>query len=102
MGRPYRGAVIPYGETVMLLVPQGVKGKPRFVQGQVLGKVMSSDQWIGCTSAGRLVLARTARRLSAEFPPQDHKVLKGSPAPPSLGAAMAPAAGMAAIRRLRP
>ena len=76
MGRPYRGAVIPYGETVMLFVPQGVKGKPRFVQGQVLGKVMSSDQWIGCTSAGRLVLARTARRLSAEFPPQDHKVLK--------------------------
>ncbi|CAE7658790.1 unnamed protein product [Symbiodinium necroappetens] len=79
MGRPYRGAVIPYGETVMLLVPQGVKGKPRFVQGQVLGKVMSSDQWIGCTSAGRLVLARTARRLSPEFPPQDHKVLKDHP-----------------------
>ena len=37
LGRPYKGAVIPYGETVMLLVPQGAKGKPRFVQGQVLG-----------------------------------------------------------------
>ena len=61
LGRPYKGAVIPYGE--MLLVPQGANGKPRFVQGQVLGKVMSSDQWIGCTSAGRLVLARSARCL---------------------------------------
>ena len=79
MGRPYKGAVIPYGETVMLLVPQGAKGKPRFVQGQVLGKVMSSDQWIGCTSSGRLVLARTARRLSPEFSPQDPKLLKDHP-----------------------
>ena len=79
LGRPYKGAVIPYGETVMLLVPQGAKGKPRFVQGQVLGKVMSSDQWIGCTSSGRLVLARTARRLSPEFSPQDPKLLKDHP-----------------------
>ena len=79
VGRPYKGAVIPYGETVVLLVSQGAKGKPRFVQGQVLGKVMSSDQWIGCTSSGRLVLARTARRLSPEFSPQDPKLLKDHP-----------------------
>ena len=82
MGRPYRGALIPYGETVMMLVPQagqGAKGKPRFIQCQMLGKVMVSDQWIGVSSAGRLVLARTARRMSPEFPPQDHTVLKDHP-----------------------
>ena len=75
-GRPYKGPVLPFGETCMVLVKQAPKGQARFIQAMMLGKLPSSDQWVSVTAAGRLMLSRTARRLSESFEPLSPDVLK--------------------------
>ena len=60
----------------MVLVKQAPKGQARFIQAMMLGKLPSSDQWVSVTAAGRLMLSRTARRLSESFEPLSPDVLK--------------------------
>ncbi|CAE7197817.1 unnamed protein product, partial [Symbiodinium sp. CCMP2592] len=71
-GRPYKGKVLPFGETVMGLVSPGPKGKPRFIQAIMIGKCTPDDEFILCSGAGKLMLARTVRRLATGFTPALH------------------------------
>ena len=75
-GRPYKGKILPFGECVMGLVSQGAKGKARFVQALMLGKCAPNDEWVLCTTAGRLLLARTVRRMEKGFNPALHDCIK--------------------------
>ncbi|CAE7249787.1 RE2 [Symbiodinium sp. CCMP2592] len=76
-GRPYKGEVIPFGETVMGLVSPGPKGKPRFIQAIMLGKCTPNDEFILCSGAGKLMLART--RLATGFSPALHDCVRDPP-----------------------
>ena len=78
-GRPYSGKVIPFGEVVMGLVSPGPKGKPRFIQALMLGKCVPNDEFILCSGAGKLMLARTVRRLSVGFTPSMHDSIRDQP-----------------------
>ncbi|CAE7625515.1 unnamed protein product, partial [Symbiodinium sp. CCMP2592] len=78
-GRPYKGKVLPFGETVMGLVSPGPKGKPRFIQAIMIGKCTPNDEFILCSGAGKLMLARTVRRLATGFTPALHDCVRDPP-----------------------
>jgi len=86
-GRTHNAALFEFGETVMYMVPtlkQRPKLVPRFFRGTWLGKCTSTgESFVGV--AGRVVRARTVRRLAGEagYDKQMLGTVKGTPWNPS-------------------
>ena len=86
-GRTHNAALFEFGETVMYMVPtlkQRPKLVPRFFRGTWLGKCTSTgESFVGV--AGRVVRARTVRRVAGEarYDKQMLGTVKGTPWNPS-------------------
>ena len=76
---PYTGKLVRYGEYVLARIRSATKGKPRWFKSLFLGKSDISDCHIVCTSAGRLVMARSIRRTATAYDPTLVAALRDNP-----------------------